>query len=281
MKFINENKISIYNEKTGKGIFRHILIKYGMKTNEIMCVFVINDTHFPKEEELKEKLLEKFPNIKTIVKNVNMKNTNVILGNQNLVMYGSGYIQDKLGDFVFNISAMSFYQINPIQTEKLYNLAIKEANLGKEDTVFDLYCGIGTIGIFSANHVKKVYGVEIVEQAIEDAKENAKINGIHNIEFTSGDVEKILQKLIYEKQIRPDVVFVDPPRKGLDTTTVENLLKITPNKIVYISCNPATLVRDLSKIENKYEIKSITPVDLFPFTSHVECCAVMELKNCQ
>lgn len=279
VEFINENKISVYNEKTGKGLFRHIIIKYGMKTNEVMCVFVCTHKNLPKEEELKEKLLEKFPNIKTIVKNINNKNTNVIMGNENIVIYGSGYIKDKLGEYIFNISAMSFYQINPVQTEKLYNLAIEGANLSKEDIAFDLYCGIGTIGIFAAKHVKQVYGIEIVEQAIQDAKENAKINGIDNIEFTAGDVEETLGELIYNKKIVPNVVFVDPPRRGLDTNTIENLLKIEPKKIIYISCNPATLIRDLSKLEEKYDINKMTPVDLFPFTSHVECVAVLQLKQ--
>ena len=182
--FINANKISVYDEKTGKGLFRHIIVKYGMKTNEVMCVLVLRDRELPKEEELKKLLLDKFPNIKTIVKNINKKNTNVILGNENIAIYGNGYIQDKLGEYIFNISAMSFYQVNPVQTEKLYNLAIEGANLSKDDIVFDLYCGIGTIGIFASKYVKEVYGIEIVEQAIKDAKENARINNIENIQFT-------------------------------------------------------------------------------------------------
>ncbi len=276
--FINTNNISVYDEKTGKGLFRHIVIKYGMKTDEVMCILVLTSSKLPEEEKLKNMLLNHFQNIKTIIKNINSKNTNVILGSKNEVIYGNGYIKDKLGDYTFNISPMSFYQINPIQTEKLYNLAIKGANLSKEDIVFDLYCGIGTIGIFASKFVKKVYGIEIVEDAIIDAKENARINGIKNAEFIAGDVEKLLQELIFDKKIEPDVVFVDPPRRGLDENTVENLLKIKPKKIIYVSCNPATLVRDLSKMEDTYDIKKITPVDLFPFTSHVECVAVMNLK---
>ena len=281
VRFINEKGISVYDEKTGKGLFRHILIKYGMKTDEVMCVLVLNNEKLSDENELKEKLINKFPNIKTIIKNINKKNTNVILGKKNVVIFGSGYIQDRLGEYIFNISTNSFYQVNPIQTEKLYNLAIEGAQLNKDDVIFDLYCGIGTIGIFASKNVKKVYGIEIVEEAIKNAKENAKINGIENIEFMVGDVEKTLDTLIYGKNIRPNVVFVDPPRKGLDTTTVGNLLKIKPKKIVYISCNPATLVRDLSKLEEKYNVNKITPVDLFPYTSHVECCSVLELKNCR
>lgn len=266
VNFINKNKISVYDENIGKGLFRHVLIKYGMQTDEVMCVLVLNEEKLPKEEMLKEELIKKFPNIKTIVKNINNKKTNVILGNKNIVIYGNGYISDKLGGYTFNISPNSFYQVNPKQTEKLYNLAIEYANLTKKDIVFDLYCGIGTIGTFAAKHVKKVYSIEIVEEAIKDAIENAKTNKIENIEFIVGDVEKILYELIYDKNIKPSTVFVDPPRKGLDINTVENLMNIKPKKIVYISCNPATLIRDLSKFEEEYNINKITPVDLFPYT---------------
>lgn len=191
--FINENNISVYDEKTGKGLFRHIIIKYGIKTDEVICVFVCTDTQIPKEKELIKLLLEKFPNIKTIVKNINKKNTNVILGDNNMVIYGNGYIKDRLGYYIFNISAMSFYQVNPMQTEKLYNLALEGADLSKDDTVFDLYCGIGTIGIFASKFAKKVYGIEIVEEAIKDAKENARINNVGNIEFACRRCRKGLE----------------------------------------------------------------------------------------
>ena len=279
VNFLNENNISVYDEKTGKGVLRHIIIKYGMKTDEVMCVLVVNSDKLPKEEELKEVLLTKFSNIKTIVKNINSRKTNVILGDKNIVIYGNGYIQDRLGEYIFNISANSFYQVNPVQTEKLYNLAIEGANLSKEDTVFDLYAGVGTIGIFASKHVKKVYSIEIVEQAIKDAKDNAKMNNIDNIEFSAGDVEKLLQNIIYTRNIKPNAVFVDPPRRGLDENTVNNLLQIEPKKIIYISCNPATLIRDLKILEEKYNIKKITPVDLFPFTNHVETVCLLERRK--
>lgn len=279
LQFIKDNEISIYNEKIGKGLFRHIVIKVGIKTSEIMCILVINGNKIPKEAELTEMLVNKFPNIKTIVKNINTKNTNVILGKDNINIYGNGYIKDILGEYTFKISPLSFYQVNPVQTEKLYNIGVEAAKITKDDVVFDLYCGIGTISLFMAKYAKKVYGVEIVEQAIIDANENAKLNNIDNVEFIVGDTENILDDLINNKNIIPNVIMVDPPRKGLDNKSVENILKIKPNRFIYISCNPATLVRDLTKLEHIYEIKEIQPVDMFPFTSHVECVAVLQLKQ--
>ena len=278
LEFIKKNKISVYNEKTIKGLFRHIVIKVGIKTNEVMCILVINGKQIPKENELVEILTKKYPNIKTIVKNINTKNTNVILGKENINIYGNGYIEDKLGEYTFKISPLSFYQVNPIQAEKLYNIGVDAAKITKNDTVFDLYCGIGTISLFMAKYAKKVYGVEIVEQAIEDAKENAKINNVNNTKFIAGDTEIILDDLINNKNIVPDVIMVDHPRKGLDNKSIDNILKIKPDRFVYISCNPATLVRDLAKFEEIYDVKEIQPVDMFPFTGHVECVAVLNLK---
>ena len=279
--WIIKNNISIYDEKTRKGLVRHIVIKIGIKTNEIMCIIVINGNKIPKENELVKEILDNFPEVKTIVKNVNTKNTNVIMGKENIILYGNGYIEDILGEYRFKISPLSFYQVNPIQAEKLYNIGIQLAKISKDDVVFDLYCGIGTISLFMAKYAKKVYGIEIVEEAVNDAKENAKINNVSNVEFIAGDVEKILDKLINKDNIIPDIVMVDPPRKGLDNKSIDNIIKIRPKKVVYISCNPATLIRDLAKFEKIYEIKSIKPVDMFPFTSHVEVCTLLELKNCQ
>lgn len=278
LEYITKNNISVYDEKSGKGIFRHLVIKVGVKTNEVMCILVINAHSFKNENKLVEELVKNFPNIKTIVKNINTKNTNVIMGKENIVLYGDGYIKDILGDYTFKISPQSFYQVNPLQAEKLYNLGVEAAKITKNDIVFDLYCGIGTISLFMAKYAKKVYGVEIVEQAIKDAKENAKTNNIENTEFIAGDTEIVLDDLINNKKIIPDVVMVDPPRKGLDNRTIENINKIKPNRVIYISCNPATLIRDLAKFEENYEIKSIQPVDMFPFSSHVECVAVLQLK---
>lgn len=274
-KYIMENwKETIYDENTGKGLLRNIMVREGFSTKEIMCVLVQTQN---KEYDAK-KLVDKFPNIKTIIININNENTNVILSNKNIVVYGDGYITDKLGNYEFKISANSFYQINPIQTEKLYNLAIQKAELQKEDIICDLYCGIGTIGIFASKNVKKVYGIEIVKEAIEDAKENAKINNINNIEFIEGDVEVAFDKLLKDN-IKPNVIFVDPPRKGLDNQTIKNLCNLKLEKLIYVSCNPATLMRDLQKLEDVYDIKSITPVDNFCYTSHVETVSVLTLKK--
>ena len=274
----NKEKLSIYQEKTRKGLLRHIVIKIGVKTKEIMCILVINGKEIPNEKEIIEKIIKQFPKIKTIIKNINTKNTNVILGQENINIYGNGFITDKLENLTFKISPLSFYQVNPTQTEKLYKIGVQSAKITNTDIVFDLYCGIGTISLFMAQYAKQVYGVEIVEQAIEMARENAKCNNLENTKFIAGDVEKVLDDLIKKQEIIPDVVMIDPPRKGLDKKSIQNLLDVNPKRLVYISCNPSTLVRDLAFFEEKYEIKNITPVDMFPYTSHVECVSVLYLK---
>lgn len=276
--FVKEKNIQVYNEENQKGLLRHIVIKVGKYTNQVMCILVVNDSKFDQEQELVKLLCEKYPEIKTIVKNINNENTNVILGKENINLYGNGYIEDKLGEYTFKISPMSFYQVNPVQAEILYTTAINQANLDKNDILFDLYCGIGTIGIFASKYVNKVYGIEIVPQAIEDAKENAKINDVKNIEFICGDVEVAFDELINKEKIVPSAIIVDPPRKGLDNKTVENIAKIQPAKLVYISCNPATMVRDLAKLEEIYNIKTIQPVDMFPWTNGVESITILEIE---
>ena len=280
-EFIKDNEISIYDENTRTGAIRHIIVKIGVKTNEIMCIVVTNKSKFEREQELVEAIAGEFHNVKTIIKNINNKNTNVILGQKNVVLYGDGFIYDKLGEYTFKISANSFYQTNPIQTETLYNRAIEFAKLNKEDVLCDLYCGIGTIGIFASKKVKKVYGIDIVVEAVDAAKENAEINNVDNIEFIAGDVEKAFKELIEVRRVQPTVVIVDPPRRGLDTTTIGKILELEVERVVYVSCNPATMVRDMKLLEEKYEVGEIQPVDMFPYTSHVEVCALLELKNCQ
>lgn len=275
----NENNYTIYNEETRKGLLRHIVIKTGIKTNQYMCILVVNGQGFDNEKEFVSKIANKYKEIRAIIVNSNMKNTNVILGLENRTIFGKGYIEDKLGEYIFKISPLSFYQVNPIQAEKLYNLGIEKAMITKDDIVFDLYCGIGTISLFMSKYAKKVYGIEIVEEAIKAAKENAEINSVDNVEFIAGDVEKVLSNIIYDRKIIPDIVMVDPPRRGLDNTSINNILSIKSKRLVYISCNPATLVRDLAKLEEMYEVEEIVPVDMFPFTSHIETVTVLTLKN--
>ena len=277
---LNNWEGSIYDEKTGDGLLRNIMIREGFRTKEIMLVLVQSKDKnvFSTNKNLKiDRIIKKFPRIKTIVINVNPKNTNVVLSRKNIILLGNGTITDKLGEYEFKISPNSFYQVNPVQTEKLYNLAINGARLNKDDILCDLYCGIGTIGIFASKYVKKVYGVEIVEEAIKDAKQNAKINKINNIEFILGDVEVAFEKML-DNGVRPSVVIVDPPRKGLDSKTVQCLCDLKLERLVYVSCNPATLMRDLQVLEKIYNISSITPVDNFCYSSHIECVAVLKLK---
>ena len=277
--FIKENNIPIYDEKTRKDGIRHIIIKIGVSTNEIMCIIVTSQNNIKNEKELVNIIKNKYSEVKTIVKNINDKNTNVILGDRNIILYGDGYILDKLDKYKFKISTKSFYQINPIQTEKLYKKAIEFANLDKKDVLCDLYCGIGTIGIFASNKVKKVYGIEIVEEAIEMAKENAKLNNVDNIEFIAGDVEVAFKKLLEDDEVKPTAIIVDPPRSGLDNVTISKILETEVEKLIYVSCNPATLVRDIKLLEEKYVVKEIQPVDMFPYTSHIETIALLTLKN--
>ena len=274
LEYVKENNISIYDEENNEGYLRHVVIKVGVSTNEIMVVFVTNSGENMLEGIVK-KLAKEFEEIKTIVQNVNTKNSNVIMGDNNIILYGNGTIEDKIGQYTFKISALSFYQVNPIQTKKLYDKA--KEYIGSANILFDLYCGIGTIGIYCSDIASKVYGIEIVSQAIDNAKENAGINNIQNIEFLVGKAEDKIDEL-YNKNILADTVLVDPPRKGLDKKLIDTLLEKEPNKIVYISCNNATLARDLKLLEEKYELKECTLVDMFPHTSHVECIAVLELK---
>lgn len=276
---IKQYGLSIYDEKTGKGIMRHIVIKAAKSTGEYMVILVVNANELPYARKIAEALRGACHSIVSVIVNINIKNTNVILGDKNITILGRDYIVDKLGDYFFKISPLSFYQVNPVQAEALYNYAIEAAEITKNDVVFDLYCGIGTISIFMAKSAKDVYGVEIVEQAIEMANENAKFNEIENTHFIAGDTEVVLTDLIEKQQIMPDVVIVDPPRKGLDKTSINNILKVKPRRVVYISCNPASLVRDLRMLEEEYEIKVIQPFDLFCFTSHVENCVVLTLKD--
>ena len=279
LEFAKQKGILGYDEKNQTGILRHIVIRVGRKTNEVMVTLVVNNMKIPKEKEMIDFLTSRYKQIKTIIKNLNDKNTNVILGQNNEVIFGNGYIMDELLGKKFKISNLSFYQVNPIQTEKLYAKAIEYANLTGNETIFDLYCGIGTIGICSSDKAGKLIGIETIPEAIQDAKENANLNGVENSEFLVGDVEKTLPEFIKKTNLKADVVFVDPPRKGCERTALETLLEIQPGKIVYVSCNPATFARDLKVLEEKYELKKLAICDMFPWTGHVECVAVLQIKK--
>lgn len=277
LEIAKKYKIAIYNEDTRKGILRHLIVRYGVNTNEIMVVLVTTDVKLSRKNEIVSELLEAFPNIKTIIQNINEKATSAILGVKNIKLYGNGYIIDTLENFKFKISPLSFYQVNSKQTEVLYNKALEFANLTGNEIVYDLYSGIGTISLFATRKARKVYGIEIVTDAVKDAKENARINNIKNVEFYSGKVEIVLPTM-RKKGTTPDVIFVDPPRSGLDEKTIRTLLDISAKKIVYISCNPQTLVENIEKLSKKYTLNSVQPVDMFPFTQHVECVCVMTLR---
>ncbi|WP_416420372.1 23S rRNA (uracil(1939)-C(5))-methyltransferase RlmD [Priestia aryabhattai] len=264
--------VSAYQEQKHKGSLRHIMARYGLVTGEIMVVIVTRTAELPNKKRIIEDIIEAVPNVKSIVQNVNSKRTNVILGNQTNVLWGEEYIYDYIGDVKFAISAKSFYQVNPEQTKVLYDKALEYADLTGEETVIDAYCGIGTISLFLAQKAKKVYGVEIVPEAIEDAKRNAELNCIHNAEFEVGEAEVVIPNW-YKQGIKADVIVVDPPRKGCDEALLNTIIEMKPKKVVYVSCGPATLARDLAILEKGgYETVEVQPVDMFPHTTHVECC---------
>ena len=270
LKFMEDRKIPAYNEETGKGLIRHIFTRVGFATGEVMVCLVINGDDVKGVSELADLLKDVVEqegfSFVSLCLNINKKNTNVILGDKVKCIWGRPYIEDKIGDVTYRISPLSFYQVNPEQTVKLYNLALEYAGLTGKEVVWDLYCGIGTISLFLARHAKEVYGVEIVPEAIEDAKENAKLNGINNAHFQAGAAEDVALSLP-----RPDMIVVDPPRKGCDEKLLETILKNAPERVVYVSCDPATLARDLKVlIAGGYELIRVRPVDQFIHDGHVE-----------
>lgn len=269
-----------YNEQNGIGDIRHILIRRGYHTSETMVVIVVNNKELFEDVRMEEivNILKDNDSIKTIVLNLNSSRTNEILGKEEKIIYGNGYITDFVGKYKYYISSKSFFQVNTVQAEVLYNELKKKLKLKKDDILFDLYSGVGSIGIFLSDSVKKVYGIEIEKQAVKMANMNLKINSITNAEYIAGSVEdKIVE---FEKRnIHPDVIVVDPPRKGLDLESIEYIIKFRPQKIGYVSCNPATFARDLKLLSQYYLVGTITPVDLFPNSEHVECVTVLTLKN--
>ena len=286
MHFMENNHISAYDEEKHKGLVRHVLIRYGFKTDEIMVCLVINGEKLPHAEKLVDKLC-KIPGMTSITISVNKAKTNVIMGNEIKLLWGQTYITDYIGNVKYQISPLSFYQVNPVQTEKLYGLALDYADLNGNETVWDLYCGIGTISLFLAQNAKQVYGVEIVPQAIDDARNNAKINDITNAEFYVGKAEEVLPEYYREYQeshggetAHADVIVVDPPRKGCEESLLQTIVDMQPEKVVYVSCDSATLARDVKFLrESGYELKKITPVDQFPNTVHVETVVLLSHKK--
>ncbi|MDO5362465.1 MAG: 23S rRNA (uracil(1939)-C(5))-methyltransferase RlmD [Eubacteriales bacterium] len=271
--------IAPYDETTGNGLVRHILIRYGYFTGEVMVCLILNGTKLPHEDELTEKLRE-IKGMTSITINVNKKKSNVILGEEIRILWGQGYITDKIGDISYQISPLSFYQVNPKQTQKLYAKALEYADLHGDETVWDLYCGIGTISLFLAQQAKFVRGVEIIPQAIENANENARINNITNVEFFTGKAEEVLPREYEKNGIYADVIVVDPPRKGCDETLLETMIKMQPKRIVYVSCDSATLARDLKYLcANGYSLTRVCPVDQFGGTVHVETVALLSRNN--
>lgn len=263
--------ITAYDEETGRGLLRHVVVKKAFRTGQMMLVLVTNGRDIPHLDAWIGSIREQLPEVASICQNVNTQRTNVIFGNDTRVLWGSDVIYDYIGDVQFAISARSFYQVNPVQTEVLYGKTLEYAALTGSETVIDAYCGIGTISLFLAQHADQVYGVEIVPEAIEDARANAKLNGMNNVKFEVGASEDVIPSW-KEQGITPDVIVVDPPRKGCDPRLLETILLMQPERVVYVSCNPSTLARDLRVLEDGgYRTVEVTPVDMFPHTVHVEC----------
>lgn len=277
--FMKEFGVEPYDEENHKGVVRHVLIRTGERTGEIMVCLVINGEKLPKSQVLVDRLC-KVPGVVSICLNVNRERSNVILGDRVLNLYGDGYLYDFIGEVKYRISPLSFFQVNPLQTEKLYGKVLEFAGLTGEETVWDLYCGIGTISLFLAQRAKKVYGVEIVEAAIEDARVNARMNGMENVEFFVGKAEEVLPEMYERDKVYAEVIVVDPPRKGCDEKALETIVRMAPERVVYVSCDSATLARDLRYLADRgFRVVRVQPVDMFGMTGHVETVVLLEWKD--
>ena len=278
-RLLKNFKLRPYNEDTGRGFLRHVLVKRGFKSGQIMVVLVTGTRDFPKKKDFVATLLKIHPEITTVVQNVNNQKTSMVLGNRSEVLFGDGYITEQLGDFSFRISPKAFYQINPIQTEVLYNTTLEFAGLTGKETVVDAYCGTGTIGIFASPKAKKVVGVELNPDAVKDACVNAKLNSAENTEFYNADAGEFLADAASSNE-KYDVVIMDPPRSGSTVKFLKSVVKLAPKTVVYVSCNPETLARDLMfLVRNGYKVKKIQPVDMFPHTNHVETVVLLSHKK--
>jgi tRNA (uracil-5-)-methyltransferase len=276
-RILEELKIPIYNEKSRKGIIRTIVTRVGIQTGELQIVLITTQKELPKVDTIIQEIQKRLPNVKSIVQNINGQKTSLIFGEETLPLAGEDFIQETLGDLQFELSARTFFQLNPVQTVKLYNEVKKAAALTGEEKVLDAYCGVGTIGLWLADQAGEVRGMDVITESIEDAKKNAKRHGFTNTKYVPGKAEEVLPKWV-KKGWKPDVIVVDPPRTGLDGQLIQTILQAEPKKIIYISCNPSTLAKDIQTLSSKYEVKYIQPVDMFPHTAHVECVSQLVMK---
>lgn len=274
-RLIVKHNLTTYSEETHSGLLRHLFVRVGRVTGEAMVVLVINATQLPRGKAIAQELMEAVPQVVSFGISINTRRTNLVLGDKFRLLAGKKSLTDYIGPFRFDISARSFFQVNPVQTEVLYNKAVEYAALTGREEVVDAYCGIGTISLFLAQKARLVVGIETVEAAIRDARANARRNGVDNIDFITGDVERVLPEL-WEQGFRPDVIVLDPPRKGCAPTALDTFARMQPDRIVYVSCNPTTLARDLGYLAQKgYEVRQVQPVDMFPQTAHVETVVLM------
>jgi tRNA (uracil-5-)-methyltransferase len=276
-KILEELSIPIYNEKTKKGIVRTIVTRVGVQTGELQVVFITTQKELPKKELIIEEIQKRLPHVKSIVQNINGQKTSLIFGEETFKLAGEEFIQETLGDLQFELSARTFFQLNPVQTVKLYNEVKKAADLTGHEKIVDAYCGVGTIGLWLANQAAEVRGMDIIPESIEDAKKNAKRQGITNTKYVPGKAEEVLPKWV-KKGWKPDIIVVDPPRTGMDNQLIQTILQVKPEKLIYVSCNPSTLAKDINLLISKYEVKYIQPVDMFPQTTHVETVCLLTSK---
>ncbi|WP_442598096.1 23S rRNA (uracil(1939)-C(5))-methyltransferase RlmD [Neobacillus sp. D3-1R] len=276
-QILQELRIPIYNEKSRKGIVRTIVTRVGIQTGELQVVLITTQKELPKKEAIIQEIQNRLPHVKSIVQNINGQKTSLIFGEETLSLAGEDFIQETLGDLHFELSARTFFQLNPEQTVKLYNEVKKAAALTGTEKVVDAYCGVGTIGLWLADQAGEIRGMDIIPESIDDAKKNAKKHGFTHTKYVPGKAEEVLPKWV-KKGWKPDVIVVDPPRTGLDNQLLQTILQVKPKKVVYVSCNPSTLAKDIDTLSKSYQVGYIQPVDMFPHTSHVECCTLLELK---
>jgi 23S rRNA (uracil-5-)-methyltransferase RumA len=277
-QILEDLKIPVYNEKSRKGIIRTIVTRVGVQTGELQIVLITSQSELPKKDVIIEEIHKQLPAVKSIVQNINGQKTSLIFGEETLPLAGEEFIQETLGDLHFELSARTFFQLNPMQTVVLYNEVKKAAGLSGVEKVLDAYCGVGTIGLWLADQAAEIRGMDIIPESIEDAKKNAKRHGFTNTKYVPGKAEEVLPKWL-KKGWKPDVIVVDPPRTGLDNQLLQAILQAEPEKLIYVSCNPSTLAKDIQTLSSKFEVKYIQPVDMFPHTAHVECVAQLSLKE--